>query len=237
MKIIKVSFFILISIVGVLILTFGIFILIAIIQAKAFVPSDYVMWINKSPASRLVLIYEYYAIFVFFFLFNKAMRTALYDRFKGGLIKRYKKWIYAIFAIFNIVILYTILFNVSVITNAKIIDYSFFSPQGREYSYNDVKIINTGVYGKKQYIPFSSHSKGDFYYIIELNDGTKIDLTEMGGSKDDEDPRFIIEKLDAQFVDMGIEKISSTEYFEYATEHLDKIYTDKILNILKNTKR
>jgi hypothetical protein len=89
------------------------------------------------------------------------------------------------------------------------------------------------VYGKKLYLPFT-HSKGDFFYVIELNDGTRIDLTEMGGVKNDIDERFIIEKLDKQFVNMGIPKKASIVNFEYNT--LDKIYKDKIRNILQNIK-
>jgi hypothetical protein len=34
---------------------------------------------------------------------------------------------------------------------------------------------------------------------------------------------------------MRINKISSMDNFEYCTEHLDKMYTDKIRNILLNT--
>jgi len=136
--------------------------------------------------------------------------------------------------------LYTILYNVTVITSNKIIDYSFLSPQGKEYSYSDIVKIDAGVYGKKRHLllvrMFSHSSTGEFYYIIELNDGTKIYLTEMGGAKNDADPRFIIEKLDSQFVNMGIPKVSSMDNFEYCTKNLDKIYTDKIRNILLNNK-
>jgi len=82
-----------------------------------------------------------------------------------------------------------------------------------------------------------------FFYVIQLRDGTKIDLTDEGVVTEtddvysyDQDTRFIIEKLDRQFVDMGISKVSSMDNFEYCTENLDKIYTDKIRNILLNTK-
>ncbi|MDR7000738.1 hypothetical protein [Neobacillus niacini] len=58
----------------------------------------------------------------------------------------------------------------------------------------------------------------------------------MGGSKNDVDPRFIIEKLDKQFVQMGIPKKSSMKYFKLTTKQLDKIYTNRIRNILDYTK-
>lgn len=201
--------------------------IIAVLQKKLFIPEDYIIWIFKSPLSGLIFIFEFYIIFGFFLITNKDLRTL----FK----KLCKKPFIAGFAVFNIFILYTLLFNVSVIKSNVIIDYRFLSPQGVKYSYNDIVKIDTGVYGKKTYLPFT-HYKGDFYYIIKLKDGTKIDLAEMGGSKDDQDPRFIIEKLDSQLVDMGISKTASMENFEYCTRNLGKIYTNKIQKILKNVK-
>lgn len=58
----------------------------------------------------------------------------------------------------------------------------------------------------------------------------------MGGAKNDNDPRFIIEKLDSQYVNMGISKISRMDNFKYCTKYLDKIYTDKIRSILENVR-
>lgn len=205
------------------------FILIGVIQTKLFVPKDYIIWILKSPYSRLAFIYQYLVIFWLLGILNKDGDSFIYRTTEY--IKKYAKPFIVIFLIANIVLIYTILFNVSVISENKIIDYKFFSPGGNEYTFNDIEEINTGVYGKKGF----THSKGDFYYIIELNDGSKIDLAEMGGSKNDEDPRFIIEKLDIQYVDMGIHKVSSIDNIEYTIEHLDKTYIDKIKNILLNT--
>ena len=50
----------------------------------------------------------------------------------------------------------------------------------------------------------------------------------------DNDPHFIIEKLDRQFVNSGIFKVSSMNNSDYCTKYLDKIYTDKIRKILLN---
>jgi hypothetical protein len=224
-----------ISFIAIVILTIGIYILIVAIQEKLFLPQEYLIWIFKYPANRLVFTYEFYLIFGFFYIFLKNFRKWLGTTFKSS-----KRKLLFIFIIFNIVLFYIAISSVTVITNNKIIDYSFHSPEGREYSYNDVVKINTGVYGKKKlYLPslFTHYSKGDFFYIIELDDGSKIDLTDVGGVKNDEHPFFIIEKLDIQFVNMGIPKASSMENFKYSTEHLDKVYTDKIRNILENTNK
>ena len=200
MKILKTIIFWILSMIGIVILTIGFFAIIAVLQEKIFIPEDYIIWIFKSPLSRLVFIFELYIIFGFFLITKRDVRIF----FK----KLCKKRFIAGFALLNIFILYALLFNVSVIKNNEIIDYRFLSPQGVKYSYNDIVKIDTGIYGKKMYLPFT-HSKGDFYYIIKLKDGTKIDLAEMGGSKDDQDPRFIIEKLDSYLVNMGVSKTAS----------------------------
>jgi hypothetical protein len=217
------------SLIAIVLLTVGIYILIVALQEKLFVPQEYIMWVFKYPANRLVFIYVLYFFGGFLIIFFKDFRETL----KNSLFNK-RRLILSTFIIMNIILFYTIIFNVTVITNKKIIDYSFLSPEGREYSYNDVVKVNTGVYGKKSYLPYK-HSKGDFFYIIELDDGSKIDLTELGEVKNDEHPYFIIEKLDIQFVDMGIPKVTSMENFEYSAEHLDHIYSDKIRNILENT--
>jgi len=236
LKILKSIIFWIVSVIGMLIFTIAFMALLSTVQEKLFLPKEYIMWIFKSPAYNLVFIYEFYIIFGFVFIFNKDSRELITEIFKSkekAIINRKMIFLYT-FIIFNIVLMYTVLFDVAVITNNKIIDYTFFSPRGNQYRYNDIVKIETGVYGKKGYLPFT-HSKGDFYYIVELNDGTKIDLNEMGGSKDNTDlgdPRFIIEKLDIQYVKLGISKVSSMDNFEYCTKNLDKIYTDKIRNIL-----
>jgi len=131
----------------------------------------------------------------------------------------------------NIVLLYVILTNVTVITKTNINDYTINTPQGRKYQYNDITNITTGVFGEKQ---FFGHSKGDFYYIVEFKDGKKIDwANDVGAVKNDIDERFILNQLDKKLVNMGIPKKSSMANFKYTTKSLDKIYTDKIKSILE----
>lgn len=198
------------------------------------VPKDYTLWIFKYPLSILAFIYEIYIMFGVFYLLNRKFRESILFSLKKGFFKRHKKPFISSFVILNIVLFYAIIFNVTVITSNKIIDYTFLSPQGIQYSFNDIVKIETGVFGKRTKFPYSHYTKGDFYYIIQLNDGIEIHLTDVGGTNNNEDPRFIIEKLDNQFVKMGVPKDSSMDNFEYSTEHLDKIYTDKIRNILLN---
>lgn len=236
LKVLKTIILWIISLIGIFVLTVSFFMLIKAIQSKLFLPQEYIIWIFKYPFSILIFIYECYIIFGLFIFFDKNFREFILLGLKKAFIKRHKKSILSSFIILNIILLYAILFDVTVITNNKIIDYTFLSPQGNQYSFNDIVKIDTGVYGKKTHFDYSHYTKGDFYYIIQLYDGTKIHLTDVGGTKNDEDERFVIEKLDSLYVNMDILKISSMDNFEYCTENLDKIYTDKIRNILLNIK-
>jgi hypothetical protein len=218
--------------IAIILLSIGIFVFIAFMQDALFVPKEYIIWIFRSPYSRLVFIFEVYLFVGYFYLFNKEFRDAW--RY-GVFFKKYKKMILTAVAAVTIVMLNIVITPVTVVKADKIINYSFFSPKGKEYSYNDIVKIQTGVYGKGRSSLFG-HSKGDFFYIIELNDGTRIDLAEVGGTKKDEDERFVIERLDRKFVDMDIPKEASMKNFEFTKKSLAKIYTDKIRKILENTK-
>ncbi|MCD8501470.1 MAG: hypothetical protein LRY71_07065, partial [Bacillaceae bacterium] len=105
----------------------------------------------------------------------------------------------------------------------------FLNPTGTEYSFEEIVEINTGVYGKKRDYRFFRHTQGDFYYFITLNDGTIINLMEVGGTKDDINEHFILEEIDKMLVALGIPKTSSMENFELATKRLVR----SILIVLK----
>ncbi len=236
MKILKKIVLWLFFIIAIFILTISFFALISAIQRKMFLHEEYILWIFKSPFSSLIFIYELYFVLGFSYIFSKDLRWIIKEvvNSKNGFIKRHKIIFISVFTVLNIVLIYTILFNVTVIGSNKIINYTFLSPSGKEYTYKDIVKIEAGIYGKKQSFP-SIQSKGDFYYIIQLNDGVRIDLNnEVGGTKDNGDPRFVLEKLDKEYVDMGIPKVASMKNFEYTTKNLDKIYSDKIKNILEN---
>ncbi len=234
----KIIFWIFSAIV-ILILSLALYPIIGAIQKEIFLPKDYIMWLFKYPFSRLLLIYEVYIILGFLYIFNKSIREAILwvISLKEGFLKRHKRFFVLSFAVFNIVLIYSMLYNTTVITDNKIINYTFLCPQGKEYGYKDIVKIDAGVYGKKTNTnSYPHYSRGDFYYIVQLNDGTKLHLTDFGGTKNEEDVRFIIEKLDSEYVSMDISKVSSMDNFEYCTKNLGKIYTDKIRNILLNIK-
>jgi hypothetical protein len=210
----------------IIVFTITIFAFIEWVQSKLFIPNDYIMWVVKPPLSRLVFIYEIYLFFAYYIIFSKDFRETFFS-----FLKRNRTYLFIIFSIVNIVLLYVILTNVTVITQNDITDYTINTPQGKIYQYKDITNITTGIYGEKQLF---GNSRGDFYYIVGFKDGRKIDwANDVGAVKNNIDERFILDTLDKKLVNMGIPKKTSMANFKYSTKILDKIYTDKIKIILK----
>ncbi|HZK34609.1 MAG TPA: hypothetical protein VFD33_04800 [Bacillota bacterium] len=206
---------------------FVFFYLLSLLQEKLFLPKDYRLWTSNYPLSRLIFIFELYIIFL---LFKSKFKIIL------NFAKRNKKWFYPAFALVNFLLLYAVLFNVSVITENRITNHSFLAPQGKTYSYSDISSIDTGIYGKKLYFPFT-HSAGDFYYKLILKDGTTIYLFDStGGTQDNRDVYEVIGELDGSFVSMGIGKTASLDNFELLEGSLDIEYSNKIKKVITNTK-
>ncbi|MFC6464742.1 hypothetical protein ACFP65_07050 [Marinilactibacillus sp. GCM10026970] len=233
-KILSVLISLLLLVVAV-ILTLGISLLINYIQYQLFVPNDYLLWTFNSPGMILIVVLEIYLIFGLFYLFRKDFRNTIKRNFLNHIfIKRYKKFVISLFLGLNLFLLYVTLTGVTVITSDKIIDHSFIQPQGQEFTYEDIVKIEARVHGGKSFIPFT-HSRGEFLYRLELNNGRKIYLNEVGAVQDSEHEVFVIEDIDRELVNRGIPKTSSMENFELTTEDLAKVYTDSIQRILKNT--
>ena len=193
LKVLKAIIFFVISVIVIIILTIAFMLLLSVIKTKLFVPKEYIMWVEGAFSSRLSIIYEIYIVLGLFYIFSKDNRKLMKEMSENRIIKKCKKPFMYTFIILNIVLMYTVIFDVTVITNNKIIDYTFFSPKGKEYSYDDIVKI-------------------------------------------DDDPRFIIEKLDRQYVNMNISKVSSMDNFEYCAKDLAEIYSNKIRDILLNIK-
>lgn len=117
------------SFIGIIILFCGFEYLIGVIQAKLFLPKEYIMWVVKYPFSYLIFIYEVYTILAFIYIFNKNLRGVV--NFRKSFIKKHK----IPFITFNLVVFYVLLYNVAVVTSNKIIDYTALSPLGKQYSY------------------------------------------------------------------------------------------------------
>ncbi|MDO0825394.1 hypothetical protein [Desulfosporosinus nitroreducens] len=211
------------SFIVALFLIYNVMVLFTVIQEKMFLPQDYIFWTFSYPISRLSFIFFYYFIFAFFAKKVEIMKYA----------KRNGKWFYPTFVFANSILIYTLLFNVCVITNNTIINHTFLSPQGKVCNYSDIVRIDTGVSEKRSFNPLV-HTKGDFYYLITLKDGTAIDLNDVGGTKNNKDVYEVLEATDRTLVNKGINKTSKIETLQYFNRNL--IFADRIENILNNVK-
>ena len=113
--------------------------------------------------------------------------------------------------------------------------HSMLQPFGQEYPFTEIEAIETGVYGRSSGI-LMKQNKGEFYYILELSDGTKVHTHQAGSVGEMDHPLVTIERLDQVWVELGTTKKTSTDYFELTQDHLAKPYTDAIYKILTNTK-
>ncbi|MCR1897509.1 hypothetical protein NSA47_00700 [Irregularibacter muris] len=134
------------------------------------------------------------------------------------------------FALLNLIILYMCLTNITVITEEKITDYSFYNPRGTVYQFSDIEKIETGFKGST--LKFFKRHQGDFYYTISF-DNKKVDLYQSVSEY--EDTYYELELLDEILMDKGIPKDSSTDNIQY--NDLAKRYVNRFERIIKNKKQ
>ena len=80
-----------ISLITIIIATIGIYILIVKLQEKLFVPQEYIMWIFKYPANRMVFIYILYFFLGLFYIFYKDFRETVRWIFTSSKNSRFNK--------------------------------------------------------------------------------------------------------------------------------------------------
>lgn len=226
---------VIVIIIGVFVLTIGFAVLGQLIQQKIFVHDKFILWTVHDSSSRVMFLFEIIIIAIVFYI-RERKKSEFQNSQLGKLIlfmKKNRGRIIPALCIAFLVIIYYMIFNVTVFYSDKLVNYSFTMPHGKNYSYSYIKSIDTGFYRKK--VPFS-HSKGDFYYIIQMKDGRKINLNSAGGTKDDKDTYLTILEFDRRFVNAGIPKTVDKEYFYIEAKNYDKIYSDRIKSIVDNVK-
>ncbi len=142
------------------------------------------------------------------------------------LIKKHK----VKFLLFNIILIAVGFINVSTFTDDLIIQYSLLNPLGKTYTYKDVKSVETGFY-KNGFL--SLREKGDFYYNLEMIDGTKIKIQNTQTiSQYEEDSYLEYVILDKLVMEHKPDKIGNTDYSEYLL--MDDIYIQRFKDIVNN---
>jgi len=205
------------------------------LQTLFLVPKEYIFWVIDSSVPNFIIIIPTILVYIlFYYYFQK--KSGFESRIFQNIIMffRRNKLRGAIMALSIFILIgYYMLFNISIITEESIINYSFFKPHGKVYMYSDIKTIRTGTFNIT--IPFI-RNKGDFYYVLELNDGEEIDLVNVADVKDDPDNdmyKAIIE-FDKVLIDKGISKKVDAKYLHIYLRGMDKVYADRIKYIIQN---
>jgi hypothetical protein len=222
-------------IIAAVVLTIGFAVLIAFIERSIFVPDEFVLWTLHDSSMRIMYIFEGIIIGVVVYYINRKKPDFKYTRIGKivSFMKNNKGKVIPLLGVTFAVIIYYMIFNVTVFYSDRLINYSFTRSKGKEYSYSEIKSISTGFYRKN--IPLT-HSKGQFYYIIQMKDGRKINLNSTNVTKDDKDIYLTVLEFDKQFVNAGVPKTVDKEYFYVEAQNYDKVYSDRIKSIVDNLK-
>jgi len=218
--------------ISLVILPISIWVIIGIVQSSIFGRDDYIMWAVGDSVPILAL-FLFKVLCVYLFIFRKAIKEHNEFIKITNFVRRYKINSIAIFLGILTLCGYYMITNVSFISSDKIVTHSFFNPQGNEYSYSDIKALHTGTYNRT--IPFV-RSKGEFYYIVELDNGKKINLATVGGIRDNEDSWLTIMKLDEAFMEFDVTKNVDAKHSDKFLKDLGKLYRDRVINVFENIK-
>ncbi len=216
----------LISILAI-VLTISIFVGIGTLQEAIFVPKSYLMFIFKPPYSYFIFFYEIELIaFLISRVYKKIKNIEL--KWTVDFCNFVKKNIF-VTIIINIILLYVCITGITVVTENKITDYSFYNPMGTTYSYEDISKVEAGFNGKK--LGIFPKGAGEFYYTVFFNDGNKVNFYQA--NSEFEDTYLELEIFDKLLMDTGkAEKTSSKENYELCD--FDQRYVDRFLRIIDN---
>ena len=220
-----VSFICYILLITVIVIAFlGFYIGISFIQEKLFIKGDYLIYLIKTPYSYLLFVIE-------IIIFSRIIKIFSKEKKLFSMNKGLSLWLKIDnFLILTIIpLIYMILTSVVVVTEDDIYDYSFFNLKGNKYSFSDVEYVNTGFID-------SGRNRGEFFYNIELKNGTKLKLAHPSmtqpSEKYDYDSWQEYVDIDKYIMNGGAKKDSSEKGSNYV--QMDKIYVDKLLNVVRN---
>ena len=220
-----ISFIFYILLIAVLVIVFlAFYIGISLIQEKLFTKGEYIIYLTKYPYSYLLfVIMVLVAIKIGMMMLKK---EKLFSKEKElSLWRKFDKFL--MLAI--IPLIYIVVTSVVVVTEEGIYDYSFYNVKGDKYTFSDVDYVNTGFvdYGR---------NKGEFFYNIELKNGTKLRLAypsmHQFSEKYDDDTWQEYVDIDEYIMNSGAKKDSSEKGSKYV--QMDKVYVDKLLKVIRN---
>ena len=220
-----ISFIFYILLIAVVVIAFMVFyIVISLIQEKLFIKGEYIIYLIKYPYSYLVFVIMIIVSIKIGMMMLK--KEKLFSKEKElSLWRKFDKFL--MLAI--IPLIYIVVTSVVVVTEEGIYDYSFYNLKGDKYTFSDVEYVNTGFvdYGR---------NKGEFFYNIELKNGTKLRLAypsmhQLSEKYEDDTWQEYVD-IDEYIMNSGAKKDSSEKGSKYV--QMDKVYVDKLLNVIRN---
>lgn len=220
-----ISFIFYILLIAVLVIVFlAFYIGISLIQEKLFTKGEYIIYLTKYPYSYLVFVIMIIVSIKIGMMMLK--KEKLFSKEKElSLWRKFDKFL--MLAI--IPLIYIVLTSVVVVTEEGIYDYSFYNLKGDKYTFSDVEYVNTGFvdYGR---------NKGEFFYNIELKNGTKLRLAypsmhQLSEKYEDDTWQEYVD-IDEYIMNSGAKKDSSEKGSKYV--QMDKVYVDKLLKVIRN---
>ena len=217
-----IFYILLIAVVVIAILAFSIG--ITLLQEKLFIKGQYIIYLTKYPYSYLVFVIMIIVSIKIGMMMLK--KEKLFSKEKElSLWRKFDKFL--MLAI--IPLIYIVVTSVVVVTEEGIYDYSFYNLKGDKYTFSDVEYVNTGFvdYGR---------NKGEFFYNIELKNGTKLRLAypsmhQLSEKYEDDTWQEYVD-IDEYIMNSGAKKDSSEKGSKYV--QMDKVYVDKLLNVIRN---
>lgn len=220
-----ISFIFYILLIAVLVIAFlAFYIGISLIQEKLFTKGEYIIYLTKYPYSYLVFVIMIIVSIKIGMMMLK--KEKLFSKEKElSLWRKFDKFL--MLAI--IPLIYIVVTSVVVVTEEGIYDYSFYNLKGDKYTFSDVEYVNTGFvdYGR---------NKGEFFYNIELKNGTKLRLAypsmhQLSEKYEDDTWQEYVD-IDEYIMNSGAKKDSSEKGSKYV--QMDKVYVDKLLKVIRN---
>ena len=220
-----ISFIFYILLIAVLVIVFlAFYIGISLIQEKLFTKGEYIIYLTKYPYSYLVFVIMIIVSIKIGMMMLK--KEKLFSKEKElSLWRKFDKFL--MLAI--IPLIYIVVTSVVVVTEEGIYDYSFYNLKGDKYTFSDVEYVNTGFvdYGR---------NKGEFFYNIELKNGTKLRLAypsmhQLSEKYEDDTWQEYVD-IDEYIMNSGAKKDSSEKGSKYV--QMDKVYVDKLLKVIRN---
>lgn len=133
----------------------------------------------------------------------------------------------------NFVILYLSIADINVLYPTHLETARWYAPILQTKEYKSITKVKTGFQATKSFL--SQRDKGDFYYILYLDDGKKIDISMSNPNHEkryEEHTYLEIEECDAIFMQHGIKKESSMQHFQDNT--LAQEYRNRFKKIIEN---